>query len=118
MALAISAQPAAQRPAQDLAKAHARAAATRQGDVGRRKDHPDARHHAAGSAHCAPIPADAVPGAGYVAGIDRLGVPALKETDAAGRSYVMGLRKDGDRAALGRGQAASWNPDLLYKAAR
>jgi hypothetical protein len=63
------------------------------------------------------IPADAVPGAGYVAGIERLGVPALKETDASlGVSYVMGLRKDG-ATALPSGvlQAATWNPDILYK---
>jgi beta-glucosidase len=63
------------------------------------------------------IPKDAVPGAGYIAGIDRLGVPALKETDASlGVSYVMGLRKDG-ATALPSGvlQAATWNPDVLYK---
>ncbi|MBC2665402.1 glycoside hydrolase family 3 C-terminal domain-containing protein [Novosphingobium flavum] len=62
-----------------------------------------------------PIPADAVPGAGYIAGIERLGIPALKETDASlGVSYVMGLRKDGATALpSGVAQAASWNPDLL-----
>lgn len=63
------------------------------------------------------IPADAVPGAGYVAGIARLGVPALKETDASlGVSWVMGLRRDGATALpSGVAQAASWNPDLLYR---
>jgi beta-glucosidase len=63
------------------------------------------------------IPADAVPGAGYVAGIERLGVPALKETDASlGVSYVMGLRHDGATALpSGVAQAASWNPDVLYR---
>jgi beta-glucosidase len=63
------------------------------------------------------IPADAVPGAGYIAGIARLGVPALKESDASlGVSYVMGLRKDG-ATALPSGvlQAATWNPDVLYR---
>jgi beta-glucosidase len=63
------------------------------------------------------IPQDAVPGAGYIAGISRLGVPALKETDASlGVSYVMGLRKDGATALpSGVAQAATWNPDLLYR---
>ena len=38
-----------------------------------------------------PPPADAVPGAGYIAGIPRLKIPALKETDASlGVSYVFG----------------------------
>jgi beta-glucosidase len=42
-----------------------------------------------------------MPGAGYVAGIPRLGVPALKETDASlGVSYVGGLRKDGATPCL------------------
>lgn len=63
------------------------------------------------------IPADAIPGAGYIPGIIRLGVPALKETDASlGVSYVMGIRKDGATALpSGVAQAASWNPDLLYR---
>lgn len=63
------------------------------------------------------IPADAIPGAGYIPGIARLGVPALKETDASlGVSYVMGIRKDGATALpSGVAQAASWNPDLLYR---
>ncbi|MCX7283752.1 MAG: glycosyl hydrolase, partial [Novosphingobium sp.] len=42
-----------------------------------------------------PIPADAIAGAGYIPGIARLGIPALKETDASlGVSYVMGIRRD------------------------
>lgn len=63
------------------------------------------------------IPADAIPGAGYIPGITRLGVPALKETDASlGVSYVMGARKDGATALpSGVAQAASWNPDLMYR---
>lgn len=63
------------------------------------------------------LPADAIPGAGYVPGIPRLGIPSLKETDASlGVSYVMGLRKDGATALpSGVAQAASWNPDLLYR---
>lgn len=64
-----------------------------------------------------PIPADAIPGAGYIAGIARLGIPALKETDASlGVTYVMGARKDGATALpSGVAQAASWNPELLYR---
>lgn len=64
-----------------------------------------------------PIPADAIAGAGYIPGIERLGVPALKETDASlGVSYVMGIRKDGATALpSGVAQAASWNPDLVYR---
>ncbi|MDE2561144.1 MAG: glycoside hydrolase family 3 C-terminal domain-containing protein [Sphingomonadales bacterium] len=62
-----------------------------------------------------PAPADAIPGAGYVPGIERLGVPALKETDASlGVAYVMGIRKDGATALpSGVAMAATWNPDLL-----
>jgi len=64
-----------------------------------------------------PIPADAIPGAGYIAGIARLGVPALKETDASlGVSYVAGIRKDGATALpSGVAMAATWNPELLWK---
>ena len=63
------------------------------------------------------IPADAVVGAGYVPGVPRLGIPALKETDASlGVAWVGGLRHDGATAMpSGIAQAASWNPDLLYR---
>ena len=62
------------------------------------------------------LPADAVPGAGYVPGIARLGVPSLRESDASlGVAWVMGLRHDGATALpSGLAQASSWNPDLLY----
>ncbi len=65
----------------------------------------------------AKIPSGAIFGAGYVAGIPRLGVPALTETDASlGVAWVGGLRKDGATALpSGLAQAASWNPDLLYR---
>lgn len=64
-----------------------------------------------------PLPAGAIPGAGYVAGIPRLGVPALTETDASlGVSYVLGLRKDGATALpSGLAQAATWNPELVRR---
>lgn len=65
-------------------------------------------------------PADAIPGAGYVPGIPRLGVPALLETDASlGVSYMLGLRKDGATALpSGLAQAATWNPSLIEAGGR
>ncbi len=62
-----------------------------------------------------PIPADAVPGAGYIAGLPRLGVPALKETDASlGVAWVSGARKRGATALpSGIAQAASWDPAVM-----
>jgi beta-glucosidase len=63
------------------------------------------------------LPDDAILGAGYVEGIPRLKVPALRETDASlGIGYFSGLRKDGATALpSGLAQAATWNPDLLYR---
>ncbi len=63
------------------------------------------------------LAADAVPGAGYIPGIPRLGVPSLRETDASlGVSYVFGLRGDGATALpSGLAQAATWNPELLQR---
>ena len=41
------------------------------------------------------LPSDAVPGAGYVAGVPRLGVPSLRETDASlGVTNPDGVRGD------------------------
>ena len=67
-----------------------------------------------------PVPQDAVPGAGYVAGIPRLGVPALRETDASlGVSYVFGLRKDGATALpSGLAMASTWDPGLVEEGGR
>lgn len=61
------------------------------------------------------LPADVVPGAGYIAGIPRLGVPSLRETDASlGIGWAGGLRKDGATALpSGLAMASSWNPSLL-----
>ncbi len=64
------------------------------------------------------LPEDSVLGAGYIAGIPRLNIPALKETDASlGVSWVMGLRGDGGATALpsGLAMASTWNPELLYR---
>jgi beta-glucosidase len=62
-----------------------------------------------------PLPEGVVPGAGYIPGIDRLGVPALKESDASlGVAYAMGARKDGATALpSGMAMAATWDPELL-----
>jgi beta-glucosidase len=64
------------------------------------------------------VPADAIPGAGYVAGIPRLAMPALKETDASlGVASVGGLRKDGSTALpSAMAMASSWNPGLVRRA--
>ncbi|MBU6267630.1 MAG: glycoside hydrolase family 3 C-terminal domain-containing protein [Sphingomonadales bacterium] len=61
------------------------------------------------------LPDGAVPGAGFVPGIPRLGVPSLRESDASlGVAWVMGMRKDGATALpSGLAQAATWNPGLL-----
>lgn len=114
-ATAIHAAPAS--PA-DIAKADARAAATVRQMTGEEKV--VLTHGIMPLPLAGPVPgmpADAIPGAGYIAGIERLGIPALKETDASlGVSYVMGIRKDGATALpSGVAQAASWNPDLLYR---
>lgn len=62
-----------------------------------------------------PLPADAVQGAGYVPGIPRLAIPALRESDASlGVAWIGGKRHDGATALpSGLAQAASWNPALL-----
>jgi len=64
------------------------------------------------------IPEEAVPGAGYVPGIARLGIPALRETDASlGVAWAGGARRD--RVTMlpsAVAQAASWNPALVERA--
>ena len=64
------------------------------------------------------VPAEATLGAGYVAGIPRLGVPALRETDAGlGVAYVGGLRHDGATALpSGLAMGATWDPVLVHEA--
>ncbi len=64
-----------------------------------------------------PIPADAIVGAGYIPGVPRLSVPALRETDASlGVAFVMGARKDGATALpSGLAMAATWNPALVRR---
>ena len=61
------------------------------------------------------VPSDAVIGSGYVAGVPRLGVPALRETDASlGVAYLMNLRNDGGATPLpaGLATASTWDPAL------
>jgi beta-glucosidase len=115
----LSAGPALGQPAApDLAAAKARAAAT-----AARMTEPEKTVLTHGimplpiGPNPAPIPRDAVPGAGYVAGLPRLGVPALKETDASlGVAYVFGLRRDGATALpAGVAMAATWNPELIRR---
>jgi beta-glucosidase len=67
------------------------------------------------------IPADlgGLPGAGYVAGIPRLGVPALHETDASlGIANPFGVRSADTATALPSGLAlgASFDPELARRA--
>lgn len=63
-------------------------------------------------------PADAVPAAGYIAGLPRLGVPALRETDASlGVAYALGIRKDGATALPSAlAMASTFNDALVEKA--
>ena len=65
-------------------------------------------------------PAEAIPGAGYIAGLPRLNVPSLRETDASlGVSYVFGLRKDGATALpSGLSMASTWNSTLIEEGGR
>lgn len=62
------------------------------------------------------IPKGSVPGAGFIRGVPRLGVPNLTETDASlGVSYVMGLRGKEGATALPSGTAmgSTWNVALM-----
>ncbi|HZF43425.1 MAG TPA: beta-glucosidase [Sphingomonadaceae bacterium] len=65
-----------------------------------------------------PWPADLIPGAGYVPGVPRLGIPALRETDAGlGVTNQDGMR-EGDVATAFPGAlaiAATWDPATAYE---
>lgn len=66
-------------------------------------------------------PDDLVPGAGYIMGVPRLGVPSLRETDASlGVTNPFGIRKGDTATALPAGLAigASFNPELAFAGAR
>ncbi|WP_226635394.1 beta-glucosidase family protein [Novosphingobium profundi] len=67
-----------------------------------------------------PPPEGAIPAAGFVPGIARLGIPNLTETDGpAGISYVQGLRGDYATAMpSGIALGASFDRDLAYEQGR
>lgn len=60
-------------------------------------------------------PPEARPGAGYVAGVPRLGVPPLYETDASlGVTWIDGARGSGaTQLPSGVAQGATWNVELI-----
>jgi beta-glucosidase len=65
-----------------------------------------------------PIPDGAIGSAGYVAGIPRLGVPALQESDAGLGITNPGNVRPGDGATASPASlalAATWSPELAYK---
>jgi beta-glucosidase len=64
------------------------------------------------------LPPDAIPAAGYIPGIARLGIPALTETDASlGITNPRGARPGDVATALpaSLALAATFNPDLAYR---
>lgn len=64
------------------------------------------------------IPKAAIGSAGYVAGVPRLGIPALQETDAAlGIANPLRVRAGDRSTALPSvlAMGATWNPDLAYR---
>ena len=65
-------------------------------------------------------PPEARPGAGYIAGVPRLGVPALYETDASlGVTWIDGARgSGGTQLPSGVAQGATWNVDLIEQGGR
>jgi beta-glucosidase len=65
------------------------------------------------------LPADAIPAAGYVPGVPRLGIPALRETDGSlGVTNPLGTRPGDVATALpsGLALAATFDPSLAYQA--
>ncbi len=64
-----------------------------------------------------PIPEGAIPSAGYVRGVPRLGIPALYETDASLGVANPGGYRQGDRSTAlpsGMALAATFNPDIAF----
>ncbi|MGR4865634.1 beta-glucosidase [Caulobacter sp. LARHSG274] len=64
------------------------------------------------------IPKGAIGSAGYIAGVERLGIPALQESDASlGVTNPLGLRPGDGATALpsGLALAATFNPKLAYE---
>lgn len=67
-----------------------------------------------------PPPEEARPGAGYVAGVPRLGVPALYETDASlGVTWIGGARgSGGTQLPSGVAQGATFDVELIERGGR
>ena len=66
-----------------------------------------------------PVPAAAIPAAGYIPGVPRLGIPALYETDASlGVTNPIGVRSGDVATALPASLAlsATFDPQLSYRA--
>lgn len=66
-----------------------------------------------------PPPAESAGGAGYIAGVARLGIPALNETDASLGVTNPRRARPGDGATglpSGLGLASSWDAELAYEA--
>jgi beta-glucosidase len=65
-------------------------------------------------------PPEARPGAGYIVGAPRLGVPALYETDASlGVSWIGGARgSGGTQLPSGTAQGATFDPELIERGGR
>jgi beta-glucosidase len=65
----------------------------------------------------AELPDGAISGAGYIEGIPRLGVPALRETDASlGITWLGGSRHDGGTALpSATAQGSTWNAALIER---
>jgi beta-glucosidase len=65
-------------------------------------------------------PPEARPGAGYIAGVPRLGVPALYETDASlGVTWIGGARgSGGTQLPSGVAQGATFDPELIERGGR
>ena len=64
-----------------------------------------------------PLPPEAIPAAGYIPGIPRLGIPALYESDASlGVTNPLRVRGDDGATALpsGLALAATFNPQIAY----
>jgi len=63
------------------------------------------------------IPPEATIGAGFFPGVARVGVPAIRETDASlGVAYVGGARHDGATALPSSlATASTWNPEMAYR---
>lgn len=112
---AVLALPATAAPANDdaIASAEARARATVQSMTPEEKT--ILTHGIMAIPVSAKAPTDLVPGAGYIHGIPRLGIPSLRETDASlGVAWAAGLRKDNATALpSGLSMASSWNPALM-----